>query len=145
MKQVDCQEIFNFIEKLAEQDKGLTKLVQEKLLGKGHVQIVNSVRDIEEKFQDILLLKKNVQIISSLFEEMTKIVNEQNEAMDIIEEQTNSAKNKLKEGNKNLEEAKIYLEKERTNKCCFLMWLIMSFSAILIPIILAILNSNRIF
>ena len=109
------------------------------------MQIVNSVRDIEEKFQDILLLKKNVQIISSLFEEMTKIVNEQNEAMDIIEEQTNSAKNKLKEGNKNLEEAKIYLEKERTNKCCFLMWLIMSFSAILIPIILAILNSNRIF
>jgi syntaxin 1B/2/3 len=114
-------------------------------LGKGHVQIVNSVRDIEEKFQDILLLKKNVEIISTLFQEMTRIVEEQNEALDLIEEQTKVARDKLEDGNKELDTAKEYKDKERTNKCCFFMWIMMALGAILIPVILAVLNANRIF
>jgi t-SNARE complex subunit (syntaxin) len=111
-------------------------------MGRGHVQVINSVRDIQEKFQDILLLKKNVEIISTLFAEMTRIVSEQNDDINFIQEKIIKAKEKIEDGNKELDTAKDYFEKERANKCCFLVWLFMAFGAILVPIILGILNSN---
>lgn len=117
--------------------------MHEKLMGRAHVQVVNSVRDIEEKFQDILLLRKNVEIISTLFEEMTRIVAQQNEAIDVVESQIRKAKDQIGRGNEELDKAKGYLEKERTNKCCFILWLFMAFGAILVPVILGILNANR--
>ena len=76
---------------------------------------------------------------------MTRFISEQNENIDIIENKIKKAKMDITEGNKDLDTAKEYFEKERTNKCCFLMWLFMAFGAILIPIILGILNSNGIF
>ena len=76
---------------------------------------------------------------------MSQILSEQGEMITRATENTKVTNVQLEKGNHELDQAKEYARKERVNRCCFLMWMLLALCAILLPVILWILNSNGVF
>lgn len=76
---------------------------------------------------------------------MSTFLSEQGEIIAQAKTNTQQANLHLQKGNQQLQHANEYMQKERVNRCCFLIWIVLALCALLVPVVLAILNSNGVF
>ena len=68
-------------------------MYQNKLAGKAHTQLINAVRDIEERHKDIKRLEKSILQIHKMIAELSGLVQYQGEIIDNVEVNIKKAKN----------------------------------------------------
>jgi len=124
------------VEDICNDPDGADKLMQNKLMGMGHVKLKNAVSDIQDKHKDILKLERSVQTIHQMFVDMAMLVQQQGEMLDNIELNVQEAVDYVKKANKQLDKAKKQHIKSRKWKCCILITLLIVIMAVVIPIVL---------
>ena len=77
-------------------------MYQNKLEGKAHTQLINAVRDIEERHKDIKRLEKSILQIHKMIAELSGLVQYQGEIIDNVEVNIKKAKNYLFKAEKKL-------------------------------------------
>ena len=116
------------------------KLVEQQLVGKAHLKVENAVRDIEEKCKGIELLHDNVRKLYELIKEISDIVHQQGEQVDLILKNVNKSKDYVEKGNKNLMKAKDYHQKARKKQCCIILIAVIFLCILLAPVLTTIIN-----
>lgn len=77
-------------------------MYQNKLAGKAHTQLINAVRDIEERHKDIKRLEKSILQIHKMIAELSGLVQYQGEIIDNVEVNIKKAKNYVFKAEKKL-------------------------------------------
>ncbi len=129
------------IDNLAEKDPdALHKMVEVQLLGKAHLKVENAVRDIEEKCKGIEQLHDNIRKIYELIIEISEIVHQQGEQVDLILKNVEKSKDYVDKGNKNLLKAKDYHQKARKKQCCIILIAVVFLCILLAPVLSTIIK-----
>lgn len=136
---VDAEEIDELV---AKDPKKLQAMVQQATLGTAGVLTVNALKDIKEKYDEILYLQENVEYILKLIDDIQALVLDQSEDIRALRTKVVEAKEKAEQGEKHLEKAKKYHKAGRKREC----WICGCISVTLIvvggPILLTILQNK---
>ena len=106
------------------------------------VLTVNTVKDIKEKYDEILYLQENVIYILKLIEDIQVLVFDQSEDLRALRTKVVEAKEKAQSGEIHLEKAKKYHKAGRKRECWICCCVSMTLIVICGPIILTILNNK---
>jgi len=109
------------IEEVYNDPDGTGKLLQNKMLGTGHLKLRNAVADIQDKYKDIIKLEKSVEMIHQMFIDMQMLVQAQGEMLDNIELNVEGANNYVKKANTELAKAKRSHIIYKKYRCCLLI------------------------
>ena len=111
------------------------QIYEDKLKQKAPVQLINAVRDLEERHQDIKRLEKSVLELHKMILQLNVLVHYQGEMIDNIVENISIAKNAIIKGEKELNGAKNKMNCTRKIKCIIMIVVIAALLIIIIPII----------
>jgi t-SNARE complex subunit (syntaxin) len=111
--------------------EGLSKLMQGKLIGPGHVKLQNAVADIQDKYKDIQRLEASVAVIYQMFVDMAMLVHAQGEIINSIEENCNQTKGFVTKAEKKLAEARTSHQAYKKKMCCLMIVLLVIIAAVL--------------
>jgi len=125
------------VEAVCNDPEGAGRLLENKMLGTGHMKLKNAVMDIQDKYKDIQKLEKSVQIVHQMFVDLQMMVQAQGEMLDNIELNIQDAKDYMKKANVQLGKAKKSHQVYRKYKCCLLMILLVIVAiAVIVPLVL---------
>ena len=96
--------------------------------------MMNLVKLLEEREQDIIGISNDINMVNTIFSDLGKLVVEQQESIDDIENNINNSKTKTEDGVNQLEKASNY--QRSCNKCN--LYILFSMIIILIVIILVV-------
>ena len=99
-------------QKVIEDPQIIQVMYQNKLTGKAHIQLINYVRDIEERHKDIKKLENSILQIHKMIAELSGLVQYQGEIIDNVEVNIHKAKNYVFKAEKNIDKA------NKCMKCC---------------------------
>jgi len=123
------------VEAVCNDPEGAGRLLENKMLGTGHMKLKNAVLDIQDKYKDIQKLERSVQIIHQMFVDMQIMVQAQGEILDNIELNIQDAKDYMKKANVQLDKAKKSHIVYKKYRCCLLITLLIIVGiAIIVPI-----------
>jgi len=126
------------LEKISEDPEAASKIVQEKIMGKGHIKLLNAVQDIQDKHRDIIKLEQSVTLIVKMLQDIAYLVHMQGEQIDNIEMTLNKAKNYMEKGVKQLDKAKKSHIAARKKMCIIIICLLV------IAVVFIVLGTNKI-
>ena len=112
------------------------QIYEDKLKQKAHVKLVNAVRDLEERHQDIKNLEKSVIELHKMIMQLNILVQYQGEMIDNIVENVSKAKNYVVKGEGQITAGKKKMECSRKIKCIIMIVAIVILLIIIIPIII---------
>jgi len=115
------------LERISEDPEGAAKLIQNKMIGRGHLKLENAVADIQEKQRDIQRLEQSVALVIKLLQDMAYLVQVQGEQIDNIEMILNKAKNYVEKGVEQLGKAKKNYKQSKRKICCVIIILLVVF------------------
>jgi len=101
--------------------EGLSKLMQGKLIGPGHLKLQNAVADIQDKYKDIQRLEASVAVIYQMFVDMAMLVHAQGDIIDSIEANCNETKKYVSKAETKLAAAMQDHKKYRKKMCCLII------------------------
>jgi len=123
------------VEAVCNDPEGAGKLLENKMLGLGHMKLKNAVLDIQDKYKDIQKLERSVQIVHQMFVDLQIMVQAQGEMLDNIELNIQDAKDYMKKANVQLGKAKKSHQIYRKYKCCLLIILLVIVGiAVIVPL-----------
>ena len=111
------------------------QIYEDKLKQKAPVQLINAVRDLEERHQDIKRLEKSVLELHKMILQLNALVQYQGEMIDNIVTNISQAKDAIIKGEKELDGAKNKMNCTRKIKCIIMIVVIAALLIIIIPII----------
>lgn len=121
------------------------ELINRKVSGRATVKLTSAVKDIQDKYNDILQLEANIKQLLELLTEINDLIHDSGQIVDQIKSNFSAAKILTDKGNKDLDEAKDELKKAKGKQ----WWMcICAFGAMCVigaPIILTILVNTKIF
>jgi len=119
------------LDRISDDPEGAAKMIQDKMIGRGHQRLQNAVADIQDKQRDIQRLEQSVALVIKLLQDMAYLVHLQGEQLDNIELNLNKAKNYVEKGVKQLDKAKVNHKKSRKRMCCVIIILLVIFVVLL--------------
>ena len=99
-------------QKVIEEPQMIQVLYENKLQGKAHTQLINAVRDLEDRHKDIKKLERSILQIHKMIAELSGLVQYQGEIIDNVEVNIHKAKNYVFKAEKNINSA------NKCMKCC---------------------------
>jgi t-SNARE complex subunit (syntaxin) len=111
------------------------QIYEDKLKQKAPVKLINAVRDLEERHQDIKRLEKSVLELHKMILQLNALVQYQGEMIDNIVTNISQAKDAIIKGEKELGAAKNKMNCTRKIKCIIMIVVIAALLIIIIPII----------
>jgi t-SNARE complex subunit (syntaxin) len=125
------------VEAVCNDPEGAGRLLENKMLGTGHMKLKNAVMDIQDKYKDIQKLERSVQIVHQMFVDLQIMVQAQGEMLDNIELNIQGAKDYMKKAVVSLDKAKKSHQIYRKYKCCLLITLLVIIGvAVIVPLAL---------
>lgn len=122
----------------------LQEKLSQKVIGSAHFSTVNAVKDIKEKYDDIVTLGQNIAQITQILQFLTSTISENSSYVAQISAHTKQAKDLTSKGAENLVTAKANHEAASSNKtymfCCCMMCLLV----VLSPVILITLQNLKV-
>jgi t-SNARE complex subunit (syntaxin) len=123
------------INELLESGITASQLIQKSIVNSFDTMNIKSIiGSIEERHYDIINLEKSVIEIYEMFKDMAVIIDIQQDQLDTIEKHINITKEKVRDGENNLNKAEKYQTKARKKLCCLLFILLAIILVILLPI-----------
>ena len=110
----------------------LQNMIRKKL---GSRQLVDNVRRLEEKCQEMKKLEDQVIVLVGLIKDISAMVHEQGKQVDSISGHVTSAKNYVIGGNKKLDKAKEHQKAARNRMCCIILIVTVIMMVVLGPVI----------
>ena len=104
------------------------------ILKGGNDAVAVVLRNVGDKYQDVLKLEQSLRELHQMFVDMAFMVEQQGEMLDQIEFQVNSAVEYIGEGNQELGKAIEYRKKLRKKWCCLAFLLLILIAIVLGPI-----------
>ena len=108
---------------------------EDRLKGKAPPKLINAVRDLEERHEDIKKLEKSLMELTKMISEFNKLVFYQGEMIDTIVENISKAKDYTKDAEGILEKAKKRMECKRCSKLIITLIVVGILLVIILPII----------
>ncbi len=97
-------------------------------------QTVETVAEIEERQAQILDISKEVEQVAEIFQDLSVLVDEQQEHLDIVENSVIDARDKTDLGKADLVKAQEYQAQARKRQCCIVMILMVVVTVIVLSI-----------
>lgn len=135
LRMVDAEIAEQTIEECLEDPHKVQQIMQEKIMGAAHGDVIRMVRDIEERAEDIKELERNIRLVHQMFLDLATLVHAQGEMLTTIEKHVDSAAEYVEKGNLALSKAKEHQKSARWKKCCLLCILLIVLLVIVIPAI----------
>lgn len=132
------------IDELVQDQEKVQKLIQKKMVGTAHFTLVNAVKDIKEKYEDIIQLEQNISQITFILKEIGAMIHENGEYVDSLRSKIHNAKDLTNKGKQNLDDAEGHLKsanKKQGYLCCCLS---MVGVVVFCPLILTVLQNTSI-
>lgn len=98
-------------------------------------EIDNTVIEMQDRHERIKKLEQTVTEVYQLFQDLSMIVEDQGETLDVIEVRIQSAKDSTIAANEQLEKAEKSQNKSRKRTCCILVTVLATIALISIPIL----------
>lgn len=133
--QMSNEELDNLIEKDPE---AVAQMMEAKVIGMPHLKVTNALRDIQDKCKEIETLHSNVRKLYEMITEISEMVHQQGQQVDLILKNVEKAKDYVDKGNKNLVKAKEYHQKARKKQCCIIMVAVALLCILLLPVLITI-------
>lgn len=111
-------------------------LVVAKKMAGTHAVLLDEVRRIQEKHQDIIKLERSIQDLAQMFQEMSVLVDSQGEMLDAIEVHVQNAKCACSKAEENLIGARKAQHSGRKWMCCMTIFVMIVLLVILGPILI---------
>ena len=118
-----------------ENPQTVKQMYEDKLRQNAPVGLINAVRDLEERHQDIKRLEKSVLELHKMILQLNVLVQYQGEMIDNIVANISQAKDVIIKGEKELDGAKNKMNCTRKIKCIIMIVAIAALLIIIIPII----------
>ena len=99
-------------QKVIEEPQMIQVMYENKLTGKAHTQLINTVRDLEDRHKDIKKLERSILQIHKMIAELSALVQYQGEIIDNVGVNIHKAKNYVFKAEKNINSA------NKCMKCC---------------------------
>lgn len=93
------------------------------------------VAEIEQRQHSILELERQVKDIFELFKDLSVLVDEQQESLNVIETRIQSSLQHVEKGEVQVEEADRYRRQARNRQCCLLVIVVCIVAVIVLPVI----------
>jgi t-SNARE complex subunit (syntaxin) len=111
------------LERLMAKPDALQQVIKEKTLGKSNIQVQNTLRDIKEKYDEIIVLEGNVNHIMRLLGDMKDLIVDQGDDAEKLLGTIQDAKGLTQKGQDNLVKAKEYYKATKKRQwwmcgCC---------------------------
>ncbi len=124
---------------IIENPQMVKQIYVDKLGQKASDKLINALRDLEERHQDIKKLEKSVLEVHKMIMQLNLIVQYQGEMIDNIVTNINIAKDAVIKGEKNIAGAKKKMECTKKIKCIIMIVVLAALLIIIIPIIIKLL------
>ena len=124
---------------IIEDPKMIEQIYENKLKGKAHNQLINAVKDLEERHKDIKKLEKSILEMNQMIIEFNKLVQYQGEIIDNIVENVSKSKDYVIKGEEELGKGKKSMEKTRKIKCIIVLIVSVILLIIIIPLLVKFL------
>lgn len=132
------------VEKLVSDPSALKTVMEQKLMGKTHMRVRNAVKDISDKYNDIIVLENNIDQILSLLKEITLLVKESGSIVDEIELKLKAANEVTKKGLQNLKDAKEQHQSAQKKQWWMCLCAFMALVIVGSPTLLTILSNSKV-
>lgn len=129
------EDLDDMIEKSPEK---IAQMMEAKVIGMPHLKVTNALRDIQDKCKEIETLHQNVVKLFEMIKEISEMVHQQGQQVDLILKNVEKAKDYVDKGNKNLVKAKEYHQKARKKQCCIIMVAVGFLCILLLPVLITI-------
>ena len=126
-------------DQVMENPKIIEQIYKDRLKGEGHRKVLNAVRDLEDRHEDIKKLEKSIIELSKMVNELSKLVKYQGELIDNIVENVSKSKDYVEEGENQLGKGKENMESARKKKCIIAIIVSVILLIILIPLLVKLL------
>ena len=113
----------------------VTQIYENKLKQKADIRLINAVKDLEERHQDIKRLEKSVLELHQMVVELNLLVQYQGEMIDNIVINIKNAKDYIDKGNVMIDKGNKCMQCKKRIKCIIMIVVIAILLIILIPII----------
>lgn len=114
-------------------------MMQAKLEGQAHSKLVNAVRDLQDRHDEIRKLEQNIMQVHKLIEELAGLVKLQGEMVDNICDNIASAKQDVLSAEEDIFKSKKNLMSARKKKCIILILVTVALAIIIIPTLISVL------
>ena len=119
------------------EDPKMIQLIYEaRLKQKAPPQLINAVRDLEERHNDIKKLEKSIIELSRMIDELNKLVKYQGEMIDKIAENVSKSKDIVLKGERELNKGKKCMQCKKNIKCTITIIGTVALLIIILPIII---------
>ena len=118
-----------------EDPKMIQQIYEARLKQKAPPQLINAVRDLEERHNDIKKLEKSIIELSRMIDELNKLVKYQGEMIDNIVEHVSKSKDYIIKGERVLGDGRKKMQCKKNIKCTIAIIASIALLIIIIPII----------
>lgn len=132
-------------DRLIEDPKQVQALINKKMMTGAHVKVTNAVKDIEEKYNDILELESNINDLLELLTQINALISDSGKMVDQINANFSAANKLTKKANENLKEAKEEQIKAKGRQWWMCFCALGAMVVIGAPILLTILVNTKVF
>lgn len=101
-----------------------------------------TLRELEERHNDILALEKSVSDVNMLFKEIGLLISQQGEKLDSIEQHIDQVEVHVEAGTEQLHKANVYQAKVRRKKCCIFGILTIVLLIVIVIIVVVVLTNK---
>ena len=115
------------------------QIYEDRLKQPAHQKLINAVKDLEERHQDIKRLAKSLQDLHKMIIQLNLLVQYQGEMIDNIVDNVNKAKDHIIKGEKAVVDSRNNMQKKRKMKCIIMFIVVGALLIILIPIFIKFL------
>lgn len=122
------------VKEMLDNGTSLSLVVAQKMAGT-HFALIDEVRNIQEKHQDILRLERSVADLAQMFQEMAVLVDSQGEMLDAIEVHVHKANVYTAKAEENLITTRKAQHSAQRWMCCLAAVMLIILIAILLPIL----------
>lgn len=132
-------------DKLMDNPEQVQALINKKMMMQPHVKITSAVKDIEDKYNDILELESNINDLLELLTQINTLISDSGKMIDQIHNNFNAANKLTQKANQNLKEAKELQQQSKGKQWWMCICALGALFVIGAPILLTILVNTRIF
>ena len=119
-----------------EDPKMIQQIYEARLKQKAPPQLINAVRDLEERHNDIKKLEKSIIELSKMIDELNKLVKYQGEMIDKIAKNVSESKDIVLKGERELNKGKKCMQCKKNIKCTITIIGTVALLIIILPIII---------
>jgi syntaxin 1B/2/3 len=132
-------------EKILSDPAQVQELINKRISGRAHIKLTSAVKDIQDKYNDIIQLEANINQLLELLTEINALIHDSGQMVDQINANFHAGNLLTKKGNKNLEEAKDEHKKAKGKQWWMCICAIGALCVIGAPILLTILVNTKVF